>query len=42
MQRRKLETFNKLLLIVYLKLPIAILQLLGRSGAKYEMGEHRV
>jgi len=37
-QCRKLESLNKLLLINYLQLRIAILQLRGSSGGKHEMG----
>jgi len=37
-QCRKRESFNKLLLIDYPQLRLAILQLRGSSGAEYEMG----
>jgi len=37
-QSRKLEPFNKLLLIDYLQLRIAILQQRGSAGGKHEMG----
>jgi len=41
-QCRKLNSFNKLLLLDYLQLRIAFLQLRGCSRAKHEMGGHRV